>query len=344
MATGLERTAISPMTGQPGQPLPQRPTLAQTALSPLMRAYQAYQQYVGQPFQQAVRGGVRGYFGLPLMSDASEIGREAYRQGEALGFTPGVGMPAGAVRVAAEGVQALPSIAGDIGRVISGLPSGAAARQAEDFAAYQRSIPPSDVSRMAKLEKTPDFANWFANSKVADPAGNPLVMYHGTTKEVSTLKPSDLGVHVGTVDQAQSRIDYHGEKGGNVMPLYVSIKNPLRLNDSPSWKDPMYYIDKTGIANYLSKDLVGALKNISFVYKDIIRKNNGKNDEVAQKQMEAVADFYNKKVVDELKAQGYDGIVYSNTHDGTSLSNRMRGDDSYIAFSPDQIRSVFSKD
>jgi len=150
MATGLERTAISPMTGQPGQPLPQRPSLAQTALSPLMRAYQAYQQYVGQPFQQAVRGGVRGYFGLPLMSDASALGREAYRQGEALGFTPGVGMPAGAVRVAAEGMQALPSIAGDIGRVISGLPSGAAARQAEDFAAYQRSIPPSDVSRMAE--------------------------------------------------------------------------------------------------------------------------------------------------------------------------------------------------
>lgn len=155
MATGLERTAISPMTGQPGQPLPQRPSLAQTALSPLMRAYQVYQQYVGQPFQQAVRGGVRGYFGLPLMSDASEIGREAYRQGEALGFTPGVGMPAGAVRVAAEGMQALPSIAGDIGRVISGLPSSAAARQAEDFAAYQRSIPPSDVSPLTAFHGTP---------------------------------------------------------------------------------------------------------------------------------------------------------------------------------------------
>jgi hypothetical protein len=344
MATGLERTAVSPHTMQAGQVAPQRPSLAQTAMSPLTRAYQAYQQYVGQPFQQIVRGGARGYFGLPLMEDANALGRSAYGQGVALSNVPSIGAPAGAFKVAAHGIQALPSIAGDIGRVISGMPSGAAARQAEDFAAYQRSIPPSDVSRMAQLEKAPDFANWFANSKVADPAGNPIVMYHGTTKEISTLKPSDLGVHVGTVDQAQSRINYHGEKGGNVMPLYVSIKNPLRLNDSPSWKDPMYYIDKTGIANYLSKELVGALKNIPFVYKEIIRKNNGKNDEVAQKQMEAVADFYNKKVVDELKAQGYDGIVYSNTHDGTSLSNKMRGDDSYIAFSPDQIRSVFSKD
>jgi hypothetical protein len=59
------------------------------------------------------------------------------------------------VRVAAEGMQALPSIAGDIGRVIGGLPSGAAARQAEDFAAYQRSIPPSDVSPLTAFHGTP---------------------------------------------------------------------------------------------------------------------------------------------------------------------------------------------
>jgi hypothetical protein len=124
-------------------------------MNPLARAYQLYQQYVGEPFQQAVRGGVRGYFNLPLMTDASSVGREAYRQGEALGFTPGVGMPAGAVRMAAEGMQALPSIAGDIGRVIGGLPSGAAARQAEDFAAYQRSIPPRDVSPLTAFHGTP---------------------------------------------------------------------------------------------------------------------------------------------------------------------------------------------
>jgi hypothetical protein len=140
---------------QAGQAAPQRPSLTQTAMNPLARAYQLYQQYVGEPFQQAVRGGVRGYFGLPMMTDASSVGREAYRQGEALGFTPGVGMPAGAVRVAAEGMQALPSIAGDIGRVIGGLPSAAAARQAEDFAAYQRSIPPSDVSPLTAFHGTP---------------------------------------------------------------------------------------------------------------------------------------------------------------------------------------------
>lgn len=150
----LRQTAVSPHTMQGGQAQAPR-GLAATALDPLRRAYQAYQQYVGQPFQQAVRGGVRGYFGLPMMSDADQTGREAYRQAEALGYTPGVGMPAGAVRVAAEGVQALPSIAGDIGRVIAGMPSGAGAAQAEDFARYQRSIPPSDVSPLTAFHGTP---------------------------------------------------------------------------------------------------------------------------------------------------------------------------------------------
>lgn len=150
----LRSTAVNPHTMQGGQAQAPR-GLAATALDPLRRAYQAYQQYVGQPFQQAVRGGVRGYFGLPMMSDADALGREAYRQAEALGFTPGVGMPAGAVRLAAEGVQALPAIAGDIGRVIAGMPSGAGAAQAEDFARYQRSIPPSDVSPLTAFHGTP---------------------------------------------------------------------------------------------------------------------------------------------------------------------------------------------
>jgi hypothetical protein len=89
--------------------------LTQTAANPLARVYQAYQQHIGQPFQQAVRGGVRGYFGLPMMSDASALGREAYGQGVALSNVPGVGAPAGAAKVAAQALGALPETAMFIG-------------------------------------------------------------------------------------------------------------------------------------------------------------------------------------------------------------------------------------
>ena len=77
----------------------------------VQRAYEEYQRRVGQPFQQTVRGGVRGYFGLPLMSDADETGREAYRQAEAIGSIPGVSAPAKIARGAAEIAQTAPALA-----------------------------------------------------------------------------------------------------------------------------------------------------------------------------------------------------------------------------------------
>lgn len=117
MATGLERSAVNPHTLRQANALAPAPvnSLAQTAANPLARAYQTYQQHIGQPFQQAVRGGIRGYFGLPMMSDASTLGREAYGQGVALSNVPGVGAPAGAAKVAAQALGALPETAMFIG-------------------------------------------------------------------------------------------------------------------------------------------------------------------------------------------------------------------------------------
>ena len=133
MATGLEKTAVSPHTMRQGNALAPAPvnSLAQTAVNPLAQAYQAYQQYIGQPFQQAVRGGIRGYFGLPMMTDASTLGRDAYGQGVALSNVPGVGTPAGAAKVAAQALGALPEAAMFMGAL--GAKSGAA-KTAENYA------------------------------------------------------------------------------------------------------------------------------------------------------------------------------------------------------------------
>ena len=84
----------------------------------VQRAYEEYQRRIGQPFQQTVRGGVRGYFGLPLMSDADETGKEAYRQAEAIGSMPGVGVPAKITRGASDVIQTAPALAaGAVGLV-----------------------------------------------------------------------------------------------------------------------------------------------------------------------------------------------------------------------------------
>ena len=187
---------------------------------------------------------------------------------------------------------------------------------------------------------TPEFKRFFGESKVVDENGNPLVMYHNTPKDFSIFKPSDIGIHIGTIDQAESRIKQKGIEGSNTMPVYASIKNPLRLQDSATWKDPVWYIKYSGIADYLSADLIEEIRGL----RDLYRKNKASEELIKSglvgKANESAAMAVNKKVTDELESQGYDGIVYANTHDGSTLSQRMMADDSYIAFKSNQIKSA----
>ena len=96
-------------------------------------AIETYQRMIGQPAAQLIGGGVRGFLGLDVPSYATDLGREAYRTGQAMGNMPGIGAPAGAFKAAAMGAQALPAVAGEIGRIVSAMPSPrqAAALQAE---------------------------------------------------------------------------------------------------------------------------------------------------------------------------------------------------------------------
>ena len=78
--------------------------MADNALAPrpLNALVSAYQRYIGQPTAQLLGGGVRGFLGLDVPSYATNLGREAYKTGQALGNMPGVGGPAGAFKAAAQ--------------------------------------------------------------------------------------------------------------------------------------------------------------------------------------------------------------------------------------------------
>lgn len=71
-----------------------------------------YQQYVGNPTARAVGGFGRGMFGLEQPEYLqNELGREAYRTGQAVGNMPAIAGPVGAVKAAAN----LPELATAIG-------------------------------------------------------------------------------------------------------------------------------------------------------------------------------------------------------------------------------------
>jgi hypothetical protein len=161
-----------------------------------------------------------------------------------------------------------------------------------------------------------NFANWFKGSKIVDESGNPLIVYHGTSKNFSEFSKNKSGTNtanygmygnaagyftsnidianayaVGNPEQSiftgrEGEITFSDgvRNGANVMPVYLSIKNPLKV------------------------------KSHSEVEK-IIRKVSGSGK------------IGSKAVSVALKAIGYDGVI---VNDGEEI----------IAFEPEQIKSA----
>lgn len=91
-----------------------------------------------------------------------------------------------------------------------------------------------DESGNIKTE-TPEFKNWFGDSKVVDDDGQPLVVYHGTKESFNIFDFDKLGLNTGA-DSAEelgfffSGENVAGEFGENLIPVYLSIKNPMVID------------------------------------------------------------------------------------------------------------------
>lgn len=91
------------------------------------------------------------------------------------------------------------------------------------------------------------FKVWFGHSQVVDESGNPLICYHGTKTDIAAFSQqlagsSDPGLlgkafyftpsRAAASEFATNR--FYGTKKGehpNVVPVYLSIQNPLRIHD-----------------------------------------------------------------------------------------------------------------
>lgn len=184
---------------------------------------------------------------------------------------------------------------------------------------------------------TPAFLKWFGDSKVVDDAGKPLVVYHGTTAEFSEFKTeTEMGAHFGTAPQANSM----AISSGNVMPSFLSLKNPLRMRDRGDFS-PGMTVEQLADLGVKPKDGSGFP---SFAQLDAMTVAD------ATKQLQAI-----------IEANGYDGIVYLNRREGLGTTandpepSALEFDDftdaqfkqtfpgaadSYIAFRPEQIKSA----
>lgn len=85
------------------------------------------------------------------------------------------------------------------------------------------------------------FWKWFGDSKVVDGRGRPLVVYHGTHSDIGEFKLNSRknqavllseGFFFSTSKTASAYASW-GE-GGNVMPVYLSLQDPLIVDDPES--------------------------------------------------------------------------------------------------------------
>mgnify|MGYP004456641297 CR=1 FL=1 len=152
------------------------------------------------------------------------------------------------------------------------------------------------------------------SSKVVNADGTPKIVYHGTTAKFNTFERGDIGFHIGTLEQAENRID--GSKDGRIMELYADIKNPLYAAfDFGDWHG----------------------KNTAGMLIETEQFEDFDNRESIENRLQEISNMSDSSEADNalrsfLKELGYDGIVYENGFEASG--------ESYIAFDPTQIKSV----
>lgn len=193
------------------------------------------------------------------------------------------------------------------------------------------------------------FKNWFKDSKVVDENGGPLVVYHGTARDIEAFSTTGdplgfddgaIGAHFGTVSAANDRIGDtstvdakigRAPKPFQIIPTYLAIDNPLRMDDMAARfvsddGDRLTAQEAEGRGDVLSQSWEDAEEVAEVLLRDGVF-------DIDQFE-EARGDFGEiQRILTEL---GHDGIVYENVVEGN-------GEDSYIAFDPTQIKSTLNR-
>jgi len=183
-----------------------------------------------------------------------------------------------------------------------------------------------------RAQETKQFKTFFKDSKVVDELGNPMVVFHSTLADFDTFETDpegQLGAHFGTSDQANNRLmekeegqllfSLKDDMGQNIIPAFLNLKNPLRMpdvGDFGNFAQVMNGLQESSIPEAELEELFALIEEDPHE----ARRKTFKGE------METIRDFIEEK--------GYDGIVYDNEKEGFG--------DSYIAFKPNQIKSIFN--
>ena len=199
-----------------------------------------------------------------------------------------------------------------------------------------------------------------AGGKVAYMEGNdvqiPETLYHGSGQDLEEnqfdphkVGPDQMGFHVGTKEQANEFA--RGPRGAHVMPLHVSMKNPITLRDEGSWTHYKLLDQLVKMGKIDNKEAGEVLDRINRV------EEEDEDDPAAGSK--AMAQYLQER-------HGHDGVRYLNRYEGMTEDDKQKADRlmqgnlarwknltdaefnqlfpsaqySYIAFKPTQLKSA----
>ena len=197
---------------------------------------------------------------------------------------------------------------------------------------------------LSREEDSAAFQRWFADSKVVDADGKPLVVYHGS--------PNDFTVFSYKFNNSNGQADGRGfyftdnrsyaegyqSDGGKLFEVYLSLQNPLNPKELTITKPELRKIinaidpDGDGISNYAedSRGYPGAAwrnRALDSAVNAIYDSSENNADIIG----ELYSSFGGGTVLEEVRRiSGYDGFMTRNEN----------GDTVYVVFSPTQIKSA----
>jgi GNAT superfamily N-acetyltransferase len=172
---------------------------------------------------------------------------------------------------------------------------------------------------------SPEFKAWFGDSKVVDEDGQPLVVYHGTDREIESFRGS---LHFFTADRinAEDVALQLNEYAGNVIPAFLSLQNPIDIRDPDSQ-------DYKKIEEEFNKNYQDALSDHREGYSTSELIEDLKSGRLGVDEGKG----FQYEVLQKIGGiDGVDGIIFRDLL-------QSQNDISYVAFSPNQIKSVYNR-
>ena len=218
---------------------------------------------------------------------------------------------------------------------------------------YQLPQEASDAQGKADIN-TPEFKEWFGNSKVVDEKGKPLEMVHFSYNEFSQFDKSHAGVNndessIGFWFADRDDFAFNNERYPIRYDVYLKMDNPLIIEGNGTETNPWADTDIDNLDSYAKFEKM---------FNDLMYQDPQMWDErvyepiyggfETQKVKLRFSNFSEKKqreiikgIIDKLKAQGYDGIIIKNTR--VDSLNPDKGINQYVVFEPNQIKSVYNR-